>query len=67
MKVHPTFACPSREEAPHRRSRREGGYRYTGVPPIASEIMIANGQLPTDSFGAGRAVMNVRASGAVEY
>lgn len=31
----------------------KGGYRYTGVPPIASRIVIASGQLSTDSFGAG--------------
>lgn len=28
------------------------GYGYIGVPPIVSRIVIANGQLPTDSFGA---------------
>ena len=34
----------------------EGGYRYAGVPPIASGIMIASGQLSTDSFGADRSI-----------
>jgi len=51
--LHQTLAYPPQEEAPHRQSRREGGYRFMSVPPSASEIMIANGQLSTDSFGAG--------------
>jgi hypothetical protein len=28
------------------------GYRSAGVPPSASRIMLANGQLSTDSIGA---------------
>ena len=30
----------------------EGGYRYTGVPPSVSRIIVAIGQLSTDSFSA---------------
>jgi len=36
----------------------EDGYRCAGVPPIASRIMIASGQLSTDSFGANRLMNN---------
>jgi len=40
-----------------------GGYRYTGVPPNASRIMVASGQSSTDSVGA-RSPRGTRASGA---
>jgi hypothetical protein len=42
-----------RRGLPVPRHATKGGYRYTGMPPIASRIVIANGQLPTDSFHAG--------------
>jgi hypothetical protein len=34
------------------------GYRYTSMPPSASEIVLANGHLSTDSFGADRLRIN---------
>jgi hypothetical protein len=45
-------------------SHRRDGYGCTGVPPIASRIVIAIGQLPTDSFGAV-AVLTAQASGVL--
>lgn len=45
--------------------QRRNGYRCTGVPPSASKIVMANGQLPTDSFSARRREQfPARASGA---
>jgi hypothetical protein len=61
----PTKACPPREEVTRRRSRlMKDGYRYADVPPISSWVMIANGQQPTDSLGAGDLVKSSRSSGA---
>jgi len=45
--------CPPREEAARCQSRAMHGYWCTGVPPNASGIVMAIGQLPTDSFDAG--------------
>lgn len=46
-------------------SQYRDGYQCTGVPPIVSKIVIAIGQLPTDSFGAELInCLTVRASGA---
>lgn len=41
------------------------GYRYAGVPPNSSWVMIANGQQPTDSLSAGNSVKSSRSSGAI--
>lgn len=47
------MACLPREGVTRDRSRPQwGGYRHAGMPPIASGIVMAIGQLPTDSFGA---------------
>lgn len=44
----------------------EDGYRYAGMPPISSRIMIANGQQSTDSLSAARLVKSPRTSDAAE-
>ena len=55
LKSRRTLTWPPQEEVTRCRSRLErGGYRCAGVPPIASRIVVANGQLPTDSCGAVR-------------
>ena len=65
LRRRPTKACPPREEVTRRRSRLvKDGYRYAGVPPISSWVMIANGQQPTDSLSAGDSVKSSRSSGA---
>lgn len=65
LRCRPTKACPPREEVTRRRSRLiKDGYRYAGMPPILSWVMIANGQQPTDSLGAGGFVRSSRSSGA---
>ena len=61
---HPTKAYPPREEVTRHRSRLKDGYRYAGVPPNLSWVMIANGQQPTDSLSAGDSVKSSRSSGA---
>ena len=53
LRRRPTKACPPREEVTRRRSRLKDGYRYAGVPPNLSWVVIANGQQPTDSLSAG--------------
>lgn len=40
---------------------RLSGYLRAGVPPIASRISLANGQLPTDSLDAGCSLTKGRA------
>ena len=57
LKARRTLTCPPQEEVTHYQSRLvKGGYSHMGVPPIASRIVIANGQLPTDSIGAGQLI-----------